>query len=198
MTRLILWRHGRTAWNADKRIQGHADAPLDDTGRAQAEAAAARLAALRPDALVASDLSRATDTAAPLARLTGLTVATDPRLRERGFGQWQGLTHAEVEAAHPEAYARWRRGRPVDACDVEHVDDLAKRAAAAFGDAVALAPGGTVVAVTHGGAVKQGIGLLLGWPAPALRTIGVLDNCHWAELRHDPARGWRLKSYNVG
>ena len=76
----MLWRHGQTTWNAEHRFQGQTDIPLDETGEAQAEYAARRLATLRPDAIFASDLSRALQTAAPLARLTGLPVAADKGL----------------------------------------------------------------------------------------------------------------------
>lgn len=198
MTRLILWRHGRTAWNAGRRIQGHSDSPLDELGHEQAAQAAAVLAAMSPAAIVASDLSRVTDTAAPLARLTGLPVSTDPRLRERNFGDWQGSTLDEVAAAHPVEYARWRSGEPVGGCGVEEVEELAKRVALAIQDAAALVPDGTVIVVTHGGAVKHGLAQLLGWPPSVQRTLTVLDNCHWAELRHSGSRGWRLRAYNVG
>jgi len=97
-TRLVLWRHGQTAWNAEGRIQGQHDAKLDDTGRAQAKVAARQLASRKPDLIVSSDLSRCSDTAAELAALTGLTPTYDVRLRERGFGDWQTLTRAEVRS----------------------------------------------------------------------------------------------------
>ena len=78
MTRLIVWRHGNTDWNAANRVQGQTDVPLNELGRDQARAAAPLLAALRPDAIVASDLSRAAETAAALAALTGLRYAPTP------------------------------------------------------------------------------------------------------------------------
>src|SRR6185437_6520135 len=89
--RLVLWRHGQTTWNLEHRFQGQTDIPLDPTGEAQAEQAARRLATLRPHALFSSDLSRAQQTAAPLARLTGLPVTLDKDLRERFGGDWEGL-----------------------------------------------------------------------------------------------------------
>jgi ribosome silencing factor RsfS/YbeB/iojap len=79
--RLVLWRHGQTVWNAERRFQGQSDIPLDEVGQAQAERAARLLAALRPDLIVSSDLSRAAQTAAPLSRLTGLEVTLDKDLR---------------------------------------------------------------------------------------------------------------------
>jgi glucosyl-3-phosphoglycerate phosphatase len=197
VTRLIIWRHGRTAWNAENRVQGQTDVDLDAAGREQAAVAAARLAGRRPDAIVASDLLRALQTAQALATLTGLPVSQDRRLRERHFGEWQGLTMREVTARFPEAHTRWRAGLPVGACGLEEVDDLAKRVADGLREAAELAPDGTVVVATHGGAARYGVAALLGWPAPVTRTLGSLANCHWVELRSDPELGWRLLAYNT-
>src|SRR5262245_22002704 len=88
--RLVLWRHGQTQWNVEGRFQGQSDIPLDQVGEQQAERAARLLAALQPTAIYSSDLTRATMTAAPLARLTGLTVISDKDLRERYGGLWEG------------------------------------------------------------------------------------------------------------
>jgi len=197
-TRLVVWRHGRTAWNATNRIQGQAEAELDELGHRQAAAAAAVLAAGRPAAIVSSDLGRARTTATYLAELTGLPVTLDPRLRERHFGQWQGLAVTEVAQRFPAEYARWRTGDQVAGCGVEDVDDLAKRAAAGFVDAAALAPGATVVAVSHGGTARFGMAGLLGWPVQVLRGFAPLGNCRWVELRDTPVRGWQLYGYNAG
>jgi len=90
--RIVCLRHGQTLWNVEKRFQGHTDIALDETGVAQAARAASLLAALRPTMIVSSDLRRAFDTASALARLTGLDVAVDKALRERGGGEWEGLT----------------------------------------------------------------------------------------------------------
>jgi len=198
MTRLVVWRHGNTDWNAGDRVQGQTDTALNDLGREQAVTAAPLIAALRPDALVASDLRRAADTAAALAALTGLPVRTDARLRERYYGRWQGLTMSAVAERFPAEHARWRCGDQSPGCEVESLDDLGKRVGEALQSAADLAPGGTVVVATHGGAARQGCGYLLGWGAEVLRTVAPLGNCHWAELRHDAVRGWQLRTYNVG
>lgn len=197
MTRLVAVRHGRTGWNASGRIQGQLDAELDEIGEAQAQALAPRIAALAPAAIVASDLRRAADTAAVLGAAAGVPVRTDARLRERSFGQWQGLLNTEVAERFPEAYARWKAGQPVDGYGVEASDDVAKRTAAALQDAADLAPDATVVVVGHGAGLRYGIGMLLGWPDEVLRTIRVLGNCHRVELRRDPVRGWQLDGYNL-
>ncbi|HET8661386.1 MAG TPA: histidine phosphatase family protein [Micromonosporaceae bacterium] len=197
MTRLIVWRHGQTEWNATDRVQGQYDVPLSPLGREQAAAAAARLADLHPDVIVASDLRRAADTAAALAAVTGLPVAADPRLRERHLGEWQGLTLVEVRRRWPAELDRWRAGDPSPGCAIEHIEELAKRAAAALREAAGRSPGGTVVVATHGGAARQGCAGLLGWPEGVTRTLGGLANCHWTELRDDPVRGWQLWGHNL-
>ncbi|MGC5032662.1 histidine phosphatase family protein [Micromonospora sp. DT229] len=198
MTRLIIWRHGNTDWNAANKVQGQTEVPLNDLGREQAREAAPLLAALNPDAIVTSDLSRAADTAAALAALTGLPVRSDARLRERYFGQWQGLLLTEVAERFPEEYARWRAGDPAPGADVEPLDELGKRMGAALHEIADEMPGGTIVVATHGGAARQGCGQLLGWDHTVLRTIGPLRNCHWTDLRQEGDRGWRLRAYNVG
>ncbi|MET0495962.1 MAG: histidine phosphatase family protein [Actinoplanes sp.] len=198
-TRLIVWRHGNTDWNAGSRVQGQTDVPLNELGRQQAVDAAELLVRLRPDALVASDLSRAADTAAALAALTGLSVKYDERLRERYFGEWQGLTMSEVAESRPQEHARWTAGADVIGGGVETLEDLGKRVADALRSAAELVPeGGTVVVATHGAAARSGLGELLGWPREQLRTLRALQNCHWAELTHDNTRGWQIGSYNVG
>ncbi len=199
MTRLIVWRHGNTDWNAGHRVQGQTDVPLNDLGHQQAAEAAELLVKFRPDAIVASDLRRAADTAAALAALTGLSVTHDERLRERYFGAWQGLTMAEVAASRPAEHARWTAGADVIGEDIETLDDLGKRVADALRDAAGrVRPGGTVVVATHGAAARQGVGHLLGWPTEQLRTLRALQNCHWVELTHDVTRGWQVAAYNVG
>jgi glucosyl-3-phosphoglycerate phosphatase len=198
VSRLVVWRHGNTDWNAEHRVQGQTDVPLNALGRQQAVDAAELLVKLRPHALVASDLRRAADTAAALGALSGLSVSYDKRLRERAFGAWQGLTMTEVADLHPEQHARWTRGDEVGG-DVETLSDLGERVGAALHDAAALAPpGSTVVVATHGAAARQGLGRLLGWSGEQLRALRALQNCHWAELTHDDRRGWQLVAYNVG
>jgi probable phosphoglycerate mutase len=195
VTRLIVWRHGNTDWNADGRVQGQSDSPLNALGREQAAEAARLLLAMRPDAIVASDLVRASDTAAALAAISGLTVSYDKRLRERYFGAWQGLLMSEVRQRFPAEHARWTAGEEVGG-DVESLDELGARVSAALLAAAGL--GNTVVVATHGAAARQGIGHLLGWPLPVLRTLRPLNNCHWIDLVHDERRGWQVAGFNIG
>jgi glucosyl-3-phosphoglycerate phosphatase len=199
VTRLIFWRHGQTDYNAAARVQGQYDAALSDIGQAQAAAAAKRLAALSPDAIYSSDLQRAADTAAALAEETGLPVTFDERLRERHFGEWQGLLLSDIRDRWPEAFARWQAGEPVTDVGIEELDEVAKRVAAAVHEFVAAAPStATIVVTTHGGAAKHGAGAVLGWPPSVTRLIVGLDNGHWTELVFGKVRGWQLRAHNVG
>ena len=198
MTRLIVWRHGRTEWNFTGRFQGQTDVDLDDIGVEQTEASAPRLAAYRPDVIVSSDLRRAARTAEALAALTGLPVDLDKRLRERDFGPWQGLTRQEIRERFPEDLARWHAGEPIENPAVETIDDMAKRVCAAFRDvAERVGVDGTAVVVTHGGAARAGCACVLDWPRAVWHTLGVLGNCHLTELRHTAGRGWLLHAHNV-
>ncbi len=105
MTELILVRHGETAWNRERRMQGHTDTPLSEIGRAQAAALGVRMKDAHIDVIYSSDLSRAFDTAAAVAAHTGHEIRKEPLLRERTFGILEGLTNAEMAVRHPEAHA---------------------------------------------------------------------------------------------
>ncbi|MGH3647762.1 MAG: histidine phosphatase family protein [Micromonosporaceae bacterium] len=197
MTRLIIWRHGRTIWNLQNRIQGQTDVALDELGREQATTAAALLASENADLLVSSDLSRARDTAGALAALTGLPIGVDNRLRERQYGEWEGLTHEEISARWPAEFERWKGGEPIPECGLENPEDVSKRMGEALLDLVDQVGNGTLVVVSHGGSARQGMGAVLGWPYHVVRAIGPLGNCHWAELRGGGS-AWRLHAHNVG
>jgi broad specificity phosphatase PhoE len=190
--RLVLWRHGQTQWNVEGRFQGQSDIPLDPAGVEQAELAARLLAALRPDAIYVSDLSRAVATAAPLARLTGLTMMPDKDLRERFGGVWEGLTDLEIRTRYPEEHAQWMPPGGESSAGV------AERAGAAMERiADGLAPGALAVVVSHGAALRLGASRLLGFPADLYGALGPLANCAWSVL--DRRRGrWRLLEHNAG
>jgi len=191
--RVLLWRHGRTEWNVQRRFQGQSDPPLDDVGRAQAREAAAMLAAVEPDAMYSSDLVRATETAAALTALTGLPVRLDSRLRERALGRWEGLNRADVAGLYKQEYAAWLAGREDCQTGSEPRSAVADRALAVLADIV----GEVVVLVTHSATAIAFTGRLLGLPQPAWRGVGPLANCHWTEFLHDD-HGWRLRAHNVG
>jgi probable phosphoglycerate mutase len=198
VTRLVLWRHGQTAWNAEGRVQGQTDVELSEIGRAQAAAAAPRLAALHPDLIVSSDLRRAADTSAALAAVTGIKVEYDARLRERHHGVWEGLTGAEIAARWPVEKERWRSGLTVGGgLGVEEFDELGKRVVDAMQDVAGRAAGATIVVTSHGAAIRRGTVAILGWPESAARTLAPIGNCHWVDLRLDPERGWQLRAYNA-
>jgi probable phosphoglycerate mutase len=202
----VLWRHGRTSWNAVDRFQGHLDIALDEVGRDQARRAAAVLAALRPAAIMSSDLVRAVDTAAALAAVTGVEVTVDPRLRETYGGWWQGKTVEEIRSNDAASYDAWRYDSHVDvpAGGGETRSQLAARVLPAITGAVlAAAAGSTVVVVSHGGTLRTATGALLGLPTVSWSALAVLANCCWSVLeeRVQPDRsasGWRLIEHNAG
>ncbi|MES4887758.1 histidine phosphatase family protein [Streptomyces sp. NPDC096012] len=196
--RIILWRHGQTSWNVERRFQGSTDVELTETGIMQARRAARLLASLRPDAIVSSDLRRAADTAAELAALTGLDVIREEALRETYAGAWQGLTHDEIIARHRAEYVAWKRGEPVRRGGGELETEVADRAApVVLAHAEKLPADGTLVVVSHGGTIRTTIGRLLDLEPRHWESLGGLSNCCWSVLG-EGARGWRLLEHNAG
>ena len=197
----MLWRHGQTVWNAERRFQGQSDIPLDGTGQAQAERAARLLAALHPDLIVSSDLSRAGGTAAALGRLTGLEVRMDKDLRERSGGCWEGLTDTEIRTRYPVEHASWTPpdGEP-SAVVAERVAGALQRAAEALLAEKGAEPGmttGLAVVASHGAALRLGMSRLLGMPEELFGVLGPLSNCSWSVLGRRNGR-WRLVEHNAG
>lgn len=165
---------------------------------AQARRAARLLAALRPDAIIASDLQRTAATAAELSSLTGLDVTHDVNLRETYAGAWQGLTHEEIVEQFGEQYAAWKRGEPVRRGGGELETEVADRAAPVVERHVdKLADGGTLVVVSHGGTIRTTIGRLIGLAPTTWEALGGLSNCSWSVLG-ETVRGWRLLEHNAG
>ena len=196
--RLVLLRHGRTAWNLIGRAQGHTDVTLDETGRDQAAAAAPYLAGYDPVALWSSDLARARETAAYVEKATGLEAVTDPRLREFDVGQRSGLTVAEFGERFPEAHAAWAAGHVTGGVPgAETIDDVTARMVPALREMLAsLGPGETGVVVAHGACIKVSLMALLGLPARSEEAIFVMDNCGWATIVEHHSGRLRLGSYN--
>lgn len=198
--RVVLLRHGRTAWNAEHRFQGRADPPLDDVGRTQAWEVAGIVAAMRPDLLVSSTATRAMQTAQMLSDATSLRVRAEPRFVERGLGHWEGLTMDEVAAAYPDEYAEWAAGQDVVRRGGETRDEVAVRAREAFDELPGVA---LTVAVVHGATAMALTNALLGLPQHT-HLFGPLANCHWTELSAQPARDgrsavrWRVRGHNLG
>jgi probable phosphoglycerate mutase len=151
-TRILAIRHGQTAWNADGRIQGHTDIALDAIGEWQAERLAQALADDDLQALYSSDLMRARQTAAPLARRRGLQLRIDAGLRERGFGEFEGLSFAQIEQRWPDQAAAWRKRDPdFGARGGEVLRDFRDRVVAAVTRLSQAHRGKSIALVTHGG-----------------------------------------------
>lgn len=151
-TRIIAIRHGETTWNVDSRIQGHLDIPLNDTGRIQAHRLALALAGEPITAIYASDLWRAYDTALYVSRAVDVDVTTEEGLRERSFGEFQGKTFAEIEAALPEQAMRWRKRDPTFAPPGgESLLELRERVVSTAERLAARHRGELIALVGHGG-----------------------------------------------
>ncbi len=153
MARLLLVRHGQSAWNAESRWQGWADPPLSDLGEAQAAALASALAPSEFQGVVSSDLERARRTAVIAAQSLGLTVEVEPALRERDVGAWSGLTTPEIERRWPHQLAAWRSGRLVAPPEGESDDTMAVRVVEALHRLVTR-PEDSLLVVTHGGLIR--------------------------------------------
>lgn len=153
LTRICLVRHGETAWNAEKRIQGQTDIGLDSAGVAQAEAAACWLASQPVAALYSSDLQRAQQTAARIAGALGLSPLLLAAMRERRYGLFEGLTYAEARALHPAHYHAFEIRQADFALPEggESLRQLHERVTRCLGEVADRHPGQTVVLVTHGG-----------------------------------------------
>jgi alpha-ribazole phosphatase len=175
--RLMLVRHGATAYNAQQRYTGHSDVPLSPLGLRQAAALAVALASETFDLILSSDLARAQQTAEAVAARNAAPLRLDADLREMAMGTWEGHTRAEAVALHPEAWARWwaepdiypppggetllqlrdRAARAIDRCNAEH-------------------PAGNVLWLTHGGLMGVLVCHLLG-----------IDLTHRWQFRRDNA-----------
>ena len=153
MTTIYLARHGESDWNAANRFQGHSDRPLTDLGREQARGLAGLVAAENVEAIYASPLSRALETARIVAARTGLAVVEDEGLREVDTGSWSGLSRAEVQERYPEGFERWTSGG-AGWEDGESYEEMAERVLAAVNRIAAAHPGGRVLLVSHGGPIR--------------------------------------------
>lgn len=181
--RLVLLRHGQTASNLEHRIQGQLDIEIDDTGHGQAAAAAPHLAALQPVALWSSDLARARQTAAYVAKETGLEPTYDARLREYHLGERQGLTHSEYAAGFADEYAMFCSGDLGVVPGAESTQQVVDRMVDALSELlVGIDPGEVAMAVSHGAAIRVAVVALLGLGIAAAPALGGLDNCGWAIL----------------
>jgi broad specificity phosphatase PhoE len=153
VTTILLARHGETDWNREGRFQGHADPPLNRTGRAQAVDLSAALMAEQLSAVYSSPLRRALETAEVLAASHGLEPVPVDDLREVDVGSWSGLTRAEVEERFPAQFARWLDyGQGWE--DGETYEEMTGRVVGAVLEIAAAHPDGQVLVVAHGGPIR--------------------------------------------
>ncbi|CAN7718820.1 histidine phosphatase family protein [Pseudoduganella sp. LjRoot289] len=205
-TSILLIRHGETAWNAVRRLQGHIDIPLNDEGQRQAEALARALADEPLHAIISSDLQRALQTAQAVAGHHGhpaRTVQQDVQLRERCYGVFEGMLYADIERTYPAEFAAWQ------ARDIDAVPPAGARVAESFRqfhdrctDGIAAwaerHPGQTIAIVAHGGvlecAYRAATGMTLDSPRDfQVKNAGInrftFDNGklalkHWGDTAH--------------
>ncbi|WP_029112813.1 glucosyl-3-phosphoglycerate phosphatase [Mycobacterium sp. URHB0044] len=209
--RLVLLRHGQTDYNAGSRMQGQLDTDLSDLGRYQAVAAAEVLAKRQPLVIVSSDLRRALDTATALSERSGLPVFVDTRLRETHLGDWQGMTHLEVDAIAPGARLAWRDDARWAPHGGESRVDVAARSLPLVAELVAGQPewgsddpDRPVVLVAHGGLIAALTAALLDLPVDNWPILGGMGNASWVQLSGhsepnaaaDEVR-WRLDVWNA-
>ncbi|MCV7191532.1 glucosyl-3-phosphoglycerate phosphatase [Mycolicibacterium brumae] len=212
--RLVLLRHGQTEFNAGSRMQGQLDTDLTELGHAQAAAAAEVLAKRQPIAIVSSDLRRAYDTALALGERSGVPVSVDVRLRETHLGDWQGMTHLEVDAAAPGARLAWREDARWAPHGGENRVDVAERSVPLVAEAIAALPewgrddvDRPVVFVAHGGLIAALTAALLRLPVDNWPVLGGMGNASWVQLSGHTALGgdpesfedikWRLDVWNA-
>jgi glucosyl-3-phosphoglycerate phosphatase len=213
---LVMLRHGQTDFNFGGRMQGQLDTELTELGRAQAVAAAEALAKRQPLLIVSSDLRRAYDTAVALGERTGLRVQVDKRLRETHLGDWQGMTHTEIDTEAPGARLAWREDATWAPHGGESRIDVAARSLPLIGELVTGEPewgavdepARPVVLVAHGGLIAALTAALLGLPVAHWPALGGMGNASWTQLSGhsgesdagaDDADGirWRLDVWNA-
>lgn len=170
-------RHGETDWNRESRFQGRSDPPLNAAGRRQARELALRLGNEALDAVYASPLRRAYETAEIVAGRLGLEVQAVDALGEVFLGAWEGLTLPEIETRFPDGYRRW-----VDHRDGWHggetYDELGRRVVAALLEIAGAHDGGRVLAVTHGGPIRSAVAAATGTPfAEVHSSVRIVENC---------------------
>jgi broad specificity phosphatase PhoE len=182
VTTILLARHGETDWNRQGRFQGHADPPLNETGRAQAAELAAELEGVGLAAVYSSPLGRALETAQLVAAEHGLEPVAVDALREVDVGSWEGLTRAEVEARFPEQLARWLdydQGWE----DGESYEEMGRRVVVALLQLAAAHEDERILAVTHGGPIRAAFAFADGTSHGDARRLGpMIANVFLAEF----------------
>jgi glucosyl-3-phosphoglycerate phosphatase len=195
--RLILVRHGVTDWNREGRWQGRLDPPLSESGRHEASLVAARIAAdpdLRPARVLASTLARATETATVIGQAVGVAIEPEPRLVEIGAGEWEGRTHAELEATDGERYLAWRTTPGYGPPGGEPLSEAAERARTLLEDLRASSTW-PVLLVSHGGILRYLARQLLDLDPERAEALDV-DNASISSAVRADAGNWRVERWN--
>ena len=193
-TRLCIVRHGETAWNAEHRVQGQLDVPLNAIGQAQALAASRVLAQEKFDVIYSSDLSRARQTAQPTASLLSMEVLLEKDLRERHYGIFERLTYAEVKVRYPEDYARFEAREPDYAFRTgESLKDFSARSINIISSIAERHEGQSIAVFTHGGILDKLYRFITGLPITAQREFGIPNaGLNRVELT---SAGWQIRSW---
>ena len=193
-TRLCIVRHGETAWNAEHRVQGQLDVPLNAIGLAQALAAARVLSQEKFDAIYASDLSRARQTAEPTASSHCMKVRLERDLRERHYGIFERLTYAEVKKKFPEDYARFEARDPEYAFRTgESLRDFSARSISIVSRIASENEGRSILVFTHGGVLDKLYRFITGLPLSAPRDFGI-PNAGLNRVERT-AEGWQIREW---
>ncbi|MEK6245126.1 MAG: histidine phosphatase family protein [Pseudomonadota bacterium] len=193
-TRLCIVRHGETAWNAEHRVQGQLDLPLNSIGHAQAEAAAKVLSRERFDAIYSSDLTRARQTAEPIANFFSINVLLEKDLRERHYGIFERLTYAEAKVRYPEDYARFESRDPAyDFRTGESLKDFSARSIKIITTIADRHRGQSILIFTHGGVLDKLYRFITGLPISAERNFGI-PNAGLNRVEFTPA-GWQIRTW---
>jgi len=198
MTIIYLVRHGETVANAAQAFQGQQNSPLNDVGKAQADTVAKGLVETKFDAVFSSDLDRAADTAAAIAKEQGFLgeITLDTRFREANFGEWEGHTYENVMKTWPDIAKAWLKDsyntRPPGG---ETLDEVVRRVSDGLIEISAKYPQGTVLVVCHGGTIRGAICFALGVSANIFSKISI-DNCSVTVISLDESRA-KLKKLNL-
>ena len=181
MLQLFFVRHGKTEWNSQHRYQGQSDVPLSDLGRRQAESLAHHLIGEKFDAIYASDLERAWETARMIGEKVGTKIVSEPRLREMNFGIIEGLTFDEAQTQYPQVIAAWLKDYNQPPPGGEALDAFSARVLSLIDDLQKKHTDQRVLLVAHGGTLSELVRLVLGLPAER-RWAFAIDNASLGEL----------------
>ncbi|HPW45152.1 MAG TPA: histidine phosphatase family protein [bacterium] len=197
MLEILLVRHGQTDWNVEKRVMGRLDVPLNDIGKKQAEGIAQYLASAKIDAIHASPVLRAAQTAQAIAsKHPKIKIIMDERLSEINYGDWVKKSFADVEREYPEVWKNYHlKPAKVEIPGGESIADVAKRTKELIDDVISSYSKGRVVFVSHADVIKVALLNLLSMDMDRIYQFGV-DNCSMTLVRIDPDIGPRIILYN--